>query len=141
MSTCRLCGCDGDAPISASWEFFIPVAAQSQNRLVNRGLKRFRYAAVRTDFLVVVMAESRRLRIPRAKAKRRVTMTRLYGKGCSRFDHGNLVGGMKPLLDVLVSQALLVDDSERFVEDHYRQEPLPREDPNVGVVVLVEEFA
>lgn len=139
MSACILCGCDAGAPIAQAWEFFIPIQTPSQNTIAsNHGASRFRYGKLRTAFETYVMCEVRRLHIPRAMRRRRVTFTRHYtGRGQSR-DRGNLIGGMKPLLDALVRQGVLVDDREEYVEDFYRQ---LRHDVLSGVAVRVEEFA
>jgi hypothetical protein len=54
-----------------------------------------------------------------------VWFKRYYGKRKRPFDRGNLAGGMKPLLDELVSAGWLVDDSPKFCQDHYAQEKSP----------------
>lgn len=139
MSACRWCGGDADAPITAAWEFLIPRDSPSQNEIAaNHGPGRFAYGQVRDEFSILVLAEKMRQRIPRAAARRRVTFTRLYSGRHRRRDRGNLIGGLKPLLDVLVRLELLVDDSEKHVEDHYLQE---RHDCITGIRVRIEEFA
>jgi hypothetical protein len=50
-------------------------------------------------------------------AKRRVVITR-YGK---TLDYGNLVGGAKPLVDALVHEGVLYDDSPTYLADTYLQ--------------------
>lgn len=63
-----------------------------------------------------------RLKEP-AKERRRVTITRHSPGQC---DYGNLVGGCKGLLDVLVEVGLLVDDSPEWVEEVYFQAKAPK---------------
>lgn len=70
------------------------------------------------------------LRIP--PEKRRIAITR---HGTKLLDYGNLVGGCKPLLDALVAEGVLYDDSPAWVEDHYQQTIAPKKE--VGIVVEV----
>jgi hypothetical protein len=139
MTACRLCLGDPDRLIVARWEMLVPLPARSQNRIGNSGGRRFQYAKIRDDFELAVLALSRALRIPRATKCRRVTFTRLYAKGGQLFDRGNLIGGLKPLLDALVRRDLLIDDSEKWVEDYYAQQ-LSDDPRRVGVLVVLEEF-
>ncbi len=75
--------------------------------------------------------------MPVAKRLRRVTLTRYYTGRSQRRDRGNLIGGMKPILDALVRQGFLVDDSEQWCEDHYAQ---VRHEMLAGVAVMLEEL-
>jgi hypothetical protein len=139
VSACRLCGGDAEAVVAAAWEFCVPIQPPSQNDIaMNHGNSRFRYSRIRTDFETYVRAQVMLLKIPRATARRRVTFTRLYTGRGQRRDRGNLIGGMKPVLDALVRQGLLVDDREEYCEDYYRQE---RHASISGVVMRIEELA
>lgn len=60
--------------------------------------------------------------IPRAPKLRRVTITRVFGKGKRPFDRVNFAGGCKPLLDTLVNCGALYDDSPTWCMDYYLQE-------------------
>ncbi len=53
-----------------------------------------------------------------APRKRKVTFTR-HSSGT--LDYGNMVGGMKPLLDALVLEGFLFDDSPAWLDDTYEQ--------------------
>lgn len=141
MSSCRACGFDADAPVSAHWEFFVPVRAVSQNKLgSNKGGNRFTYKKLRTDYEWAVLSEMRRRRVPRATKFRRIHFVRHFSQreGECAFDRGNLVGGLKPLLDACKRQGLLVDDSPKWCLDFYDQQP---HDALVGVLVRIEELA
>lgn len=63
--------------------------------------------------------------LPPAQAYRRVTLTRLYGKGKRPYDRENYSGGCKPLVDTLTNYGALYDDSETWCERHYLQSRSP----------------
>jgi len=76
--------------------------------------------------------------IPIASSRRRVLFYRFYGKGKRAYDYGNLVGGFKPLLDVIVRNKLLVDDNPKFCSDYYFQ---AKSATGVDYVqVIIDEF-
>jgi len=140
VTRCRLCGGEPDAVMSARWEFLVPIEPPSQNTIAsNKGAGRFRYAKVRTDFEIYFRVRIVQLKIPRATRRRRVMFTRYYtGQRARSRDHGNFIGGMKPVLDALVRQGMLVDDRPEYCEDYYRQE---RHDCISGIALVLEEFA
>lgn len=55
--------------------------------------------------------------------------------GVRQLDKGNLIGGCKSLLDALVKGGLFVDDSPRWIDDHYDQKTCSR--AQIGTIVLV----
>ena len=123
MSGCKMCGYDPSAEILAEWNFIVPLTLPSPNeRVVNEGQSRWRYAKLRDDCRLSVMAESRRLRIPRATGRRRVVLTRFYAGRQRAMDRGNWISACKPLLDALVLERLITGDQIDQVEDYYRQE-------------------
>ena len=128
-----------NAPLSIPgkrWEFTLHLEPPSQNVVSgNKGGGRFKYKDFRDFYRLLLKNQIQSLQIPPAKTKRRVLITRLYsGRGRKR-DHGNIVGGCKPLLDALTLEGLLVDDSEKFVEDHYYQE----RGKDQGVRIVIDE--
>jgi hypothetical protein len=145
VSACAKCGHDPDAEIAGWWEFVVEREVKSLNRSVsNRGGKgpaywaahrRYRdeLAAWCTWFLVA----ARNHGIPKATTKRRLTLTRVYGKGQRDDARENLAGGCKVAVDAMVRQGLLVDDRPSCAEIHYAQE----RGPVVGIRVLLEELA
>ena len=77
--------------------------------------------------------------IPPAQKLRRVTITRLYGKGKRAYDRINFAAGQKPLLDTLTNYGAIYDDNALWCEDHYTQSKSP--DGNDYIAVLIEELA
>lgn len=138
MSACPLCGGDVAAPVSARWALDLPMEPPSQNELKsNHGSSRHVYRRMREDFELMIRSEMARQRIPKAKGVRRIKITRLMGKGKRAFDHANLVGGCKPLVDACVRAGLLVDDGPAYFKGYYWQRR-NRQEP--GTLLEVEEF-
>jgi Holliday junction resolvase RusA-like endonuclease len=71
--------------------------------------------------------------ITNATSKRRVILTRIYANAVYRRDQDNLVGGMKPVIDAMRRQKLLVDDTPDDIEAYYRQEYMKGETPGVQI--------
>lgn len=141
MSACPYCGADPAAPVRARWRISLPLEPPSQNEIssANRGsvTQRRAYRRFRDGYALLLNAWKHRDQIPAPQGKRRVIFERVYsGRGKPR-DKGNLIGGMKPLLDALVIAGLLVDDDEAHVEDHYRQR---RCASGAGVIVRLEDL-
>ena len=53
--------------------------------------------------------------------KRRLTITRLWGKGKRALDRDNLIIGCKPLIDVIVRAGWVFDDKPKYLEVVYKQ--------------------
>jgi Holliday junction resolvase RusA-like endonuclease len=136
---CPRCGYSATPAIKA-WTLTIAMDTPTQNhkRGENAGAMRFRYKRVRDMLQMLVRAERLRGRVPKAKRLRRVRITRYYGGHAQRRDRINFAGGCKALLDSLVLEELLVDDSEDWVDDYYEQ---VRIDGKTRVEVLIEELA
>lgn len=157
MTACSRCGFDPDAKVTASWSFTIDRAVVSLNeRGTNRGAwtkrvpgkrtwnARRAYKADRDAWGWLVKAKRLELRIPKAKGRRRLTLTRLYGKGQRAFDRDNLVGGMKPVVDSMVLDGLLLGDTPELAEVHYDQigsEPGAERAIGIGLLVVLEDVA
>lgn len=125
---------ESDGP---SWTFTLELEPPSQNVVSqNKGKGRHLYRVIRDNYQFLFRAHKNRLAIPDATGKRRVFITRLYtGQGKKR-DRGNLTGGCKPLLDAMTRAALLIDDKEAYLEDHYEQVRCDRK----GVTICIEEM-
>lgn len=138
MTTCCKCGFDPDAKVTATWSFVIELDPPSLNeRVFNEGNTRFAYAKQRktwADWFAVMRFNHR---IPPARERRRVTLTRLYSGRQQRRDRDNNAGGMKVCVDAMVITSLLCDDSERWAEVYYDQ---LRGDQR-GLRVVLEELA
>lgn len=142
MTACVKCGFTPDAAVSARWEFVLDKRIESaNNRTVNAGATRWRYAKQRDEWTWLVRAASLRLprepRSARPSSKRRVTITRRYAGRCRLLDKDNLVGGCKALVDALVHEGVVHDDKPRWLELHVLQEQGERNETHV----LVEELA
>lgn len=73
----------------------------------------------------------------RAKSKRRLSVRRLVeGKNWLIKDRDNLIGGLKPLKDVLTRMGVFVDDSDEFLEFEISQGV----DPKPRVEITVEDL-
>lgn len=59
--------------------------------------------------------------VERSRMLKKVTITRLYGKGKRELDYGNMVGGCKPILDILKKLGYIWDDSPMFIKEKYLQ--------------------
>lgn len=136
--SCPYCGADPDVPVSARWAGFFPLEPPSQNRVAgNKAGGRFVYRRFRDGYEFLFRAWRVREEIPLPARRRRVVITRHFSGQGKRRDRGNLIGGCKPLLDAMILAALIVDDRESDVEDHYKQERVAGEP---GVHILLEEL-
>lgn len=146
---CSRCGhVESPAATAAAYQTLIPRDPPSLNRrLSNTRTSGHAYRKVRNEWLMWV----RRARLeagipyvpmvvktsmkspaglvtnesswPVALGKRRVTITRIYGGKSKRRDHDNFVGGLKPVLDAMVLERLITDDSDDHVDLKYVQRP------------------
>ncbi len=146
MSRCDCCGHDPKLiNWDRSWAFVLPLEPPSQNQVSgNRASQRHKYKKLRDQFELLLRVESRKLKIPRMAEfndrghphRRWVRMTRLFKNRVYLRDKVNNAGGMKLLLDALVNEKLLVNDTEHLVEDVYAQEY----GKIVGVRIEIAEF-
>lgn len=139
MLVCAKCGYDPAAAISQGWASFIARRAPSMNdRLANVGARRFLYREERDAWCWHFRVMRLEHRIPFAVQRRRVTLTRLYcGRERDR-DRDNLIGGMKAVVDAMVRERLLLDDTSAGAEIYYAQH---RDECNSGLNVELDEFA
>ena len=136
---CSLCGGDPQAPVSATWVIEIERDVPSQNVLAsNKGASRWRYAKERNDWRLLLQMQRDEQSIPKATAKRRVTFLRTYSGHQKLRDLGNLIGGLKPVLDAMTLTGLIVDDSPTWLEDHYHQ---ARVKDGACLTIQIEELA
>lgn len=122
MSGCVKCGHDPDAVPTASWLLEIPYAVKSMNaHSVNAGTARFGYQRDRRVVTTALMVVRRSSRVPNAIARRRVTIARVMAHGQREFDRDNFHGGCKVVLDAMVREGLLVDDTAKWAQVFYEQ--------------------
>ena len=138
-AVCKRCGYS-EVTATKRWTMRIAMDTPTQNhqRGENAGGMRFRYKRIRDQLHMLVRAERMRLKLPPAKHRRRVRIVRHYGGHARRRDRINYAGGAKPLLDVLVLEGILVDDSEQWVDDYYEQ--VRSDDGQTYIEVIVEEL-
>ena len=137
MTACLKCGHDPEAVVIMTWDIIVDREVESGNRRVfNVGGSRWKYAAKRDAWQLEFRAFRLLRRIPKASAKRRVTLTRYYDGRQREWDADNLATGAKPVIDALVREGLLVDDARAFAEIHYDQ---VRRSPR-GTGVRIEEL-
>lgn len=138
MTACARCGFDPDAKVSASWKIHVDREPPSLNaHLVNAGPRAFLYRRERDAWCWEFRAARLLQRIPKARARRRVTLVRVFDGRQRERDVDNLSGGMKSVVDALVFEGLLADDSPRLAEIHCQQR---RGGPR-GLEVLLEELS
>ncbi len=140
MTACVKCGHNPAAKVIAAWAFTLAGELHSMNRhVVNFGAARHAYRRERDAWAWLARAARLKHRIAIATGRRRLTLTRIYAGRQRELDRDNLAGGAKPLVDALVREGLLVDDTSRWLELHHDQErgtaPGDR-----GVRVLLEEL-
>lgn len=119
MAGCVQCGWDADRTPKHTWTVECAGIIPSQNALGGNHKTGFVYRRYRKFYehaLVELNA------VPRANKFRAVLITRVYGKRCRTYDMGNLVGGCKPLVDVLKGFAVILDDRDDCARFYYKQE-------------------
>lgn len=144
VTACLRCGFDPQAAIAASWSFAIERPVVSLNaRSTNRGSRATikAYQIDRTAWAWHLRAQRLAQGISIAHGFRRVTLTRIYGKGQRALDVDNLVGGLKLVVDAMVREGLLAGDSPRLATIHYGQSKGPLQGIGVGLQVVIEELA
>lgn len=121
-AACARCGYNPAAIVTNRWEFTVTRKVHSANSYrVNSGSTRWAYKRDRDNWQSEFRLARVEQRILIAKGKRRVTLTRMYSGRERAFDHDNLAGGMKLVVDAMVREALLLDDRPEFAEIHYAQ--------------------
>ncbi len=132
---CIACNYDPSAIITGTYTLVLNASAQSLNSVGvnNKNNRGYRTARRRWERLLKPYEK-----LPLATNKRRVFFTRFWGRAKRPYDYGNLVGGFKPLLDMLVKCGLLVDDRPTFCEEYYRQFKSP--DGQDCVILIIEDY-
>lgn len=123
MSECEACGYDSLLPAVLVGELTLPVSYPSQTTLGanSRGAAGYHYRKLRQEFAGALHAALAEASVPKATGKRRIWLKRTYRPGKRAYDVGNLVGGGKAIVDVLVTRGLLKDDSPKWFEGIYQQ--------------------
>jgi len=132
---CIACNYDPDLLITHTDTVILDHAVFSLNTTGTNTKNNRAYRKQRKTWARLLLREYSGLK--RATAKRRISITRLWGKGKRAYDYGNLVGGLKPLLDEIVRAGLLLDDSPKCCADYYYQYKAP--DGIDRVVIVLED--
>lgn len=130
---------DMDAPVRWTLTYFTEMLIDSANsRSVNAGAARWGYAKTRGAWCTVMRLFKRQHEIPDPVARRRVTITRFFSGRKRLMDQINFASGCKPLLDAMVIEGLIVDDSVKWVEDIYKQ--VRHSDLSDGTAIVIQEL-
>lgn len=155
MTVCVKCGHDPDAVVKIAYTFTVDREPPSLNdRLFNSGVRAHEYRKERDAWCWHFRAARLKQAIPAARTdvptavfdrskvivhdRRRVTLTRLFGPRQRERDKDNLIGGMKAVVDALVSEALIAGDSVHDAEIFYGQK---RSTVRAGLEVVIEVLA
>ena len=137
-SKCVRCGHDPSELVLATWSFLIERDPPSLNkRLYNAGPGRHLYRQERDMWCWEFRAARLTRSIPKADGRRRVTLARLYGGRQQERDYDNLAGGMKAVVDAMVSEGLLTNDTPDQAEITYQQ-AVAKTLESRGLLVLIE---
>lgn len=116
-----------------TWGFFVGMRLPSLNdRVSNVGNARWKYAEQRDEWRMLIRAAWRRdaPALPKAIGKRSLVVQRCYKGREKERDFVNLVGGCKSVVDALVLEGLLVDDSPSLLADRYEQRRVGKDEPS-----------
>lgn len=121
-AACIKCGFIPGVVPTATWTFTVgrPVRSLNEHR-VNAGSTRHAYGRERKAWEADMVAIRRVLGIPLAIRNRRVTLTRVMGRGQREFDRDNLHGGCKVIVDAMVRAGLLMGDDRKGAQVFYEQ--------------------
>lgn len=123
-----MCAWDPHRMPSHEWEVVIEGNYPSQNDLGGNHRTGYKYRKVRNTFAKLLKKPLNA--IPAAHRFRAGIITREYGlseKGAQkrRYDEENLVGGGKPLVDVLRDYGVILNDTQGAWRGYYRQYKSP----------------
>lgn len=137
-SVCPMCAYDFGAVVTSRWQVTIPMALMSQNQLKGNGRHDWKYKAFRNKAEALLSSELELNKVPAADRARRGIITRWYGKGRRKFDQENVVGGSKPLLDVMQNLQLIINDNTKYWQGFYKQRKSP--DGQDYITIELEEL-
>lgn len=114
-----MCEWDLDAEVTWETEIILHVSAPSQNQTRGNHKYAYGYRNIKKDLMRALAAEL--VEVPRAKRWRRGIIHRCYAKGKRAYDVENLVGGCKPLIDMLKESRVIIDDNKKWWQGAYLQ--------------------
>lgn len=134
---CPACGFDSNYCSENTYTLVLPRAAQSLNSVGVNHKTNHKYRRERRAW-AYQLTRYGALDIPEAEGKRRIFFLRQWAAGKRAYDYGNLVGGFKPLLDMVVDCGLLIDDKPKHCADYYKQMRSP--DGTDRVIITLEDY-
>lgn len=137
---CPACGFDSLLPVTLVAELELPASWPSQNQLGGnaRGNAGWHYRRLRQEFAAALHSALAAVKVPKATTKRRIWLRRVFRKGKRMYDVANLIGGGKPIIDVLVSRGILLDDSPKQFEGIYSQGPGPADTIHLRIFDILD---
>lgn len=125
---CEMCGWDDERSPTRTWVASVEFSYPSQNDLGGNHKSGFKYRNFRNKLAKLLKDQLND--IPAAMKYRVGIITRYYGvsaKGKQKraYDEENLVGGGKPLIDVLKDYAVILDDNPSAWKGYYKQAKAP----------------
>lgn len=138
MSNCKMCGYDARTIVTSRWQITLPISYPSQNIIKGNRQQYNKYRSFRRHIEALMLTELDQVHIPVADRARRGLLTRWWGKRKSTYDHENLVGGGKPILDVMKKLGLIVDDNPKWWQGYYKQRKSP--DGKDYITIELEEL-
>jgi hypothetical protein len=133
---CKACGYDDDLAVAKSWSGLISRAAKSGNAIGSsgRGAKGWKYKNERKAYARVLIVWTP-CAPTKAEKKRRVYITRYWGKGKRAYDIDNLAWGLKPLMDEIKANGWIKEDSPKWVERIYMQKKSETDKDYIQIVI------
>ena len=138
---CPACGFDTSIEVTNSWDARIKKSSPSGNSIGSSGKGRngWKYRQERKACATVKVWWGDYGRYPsQATKRRRLWITRQWGKGKRAYDMDNLAWGLKPLIDEIKVQGWIKEDSPKWVERIYKQEKSP--DGIDRIIIRIEEL-
>lgn len=132
---CDACGHRSGEP-DRHWTIRLEHALRSLNDI--RGNVKGRYGRLYRNEKRFYLSALARKHVPKAEQWRQIIVRRLWGKRRRAFDHDNLVGGGKPLVDALKQHGIITEDNGKNCNISYFQEVSP--DGKDYVEITVQEF-
>lgn len=137
---CQSCGFSPSAKIKFICETSIPVILESGNIIGSNGYgpKGYKYRAAKKKYSRAINIRDPRPETCCSETKRRLTITRCYGKRKRKYDKDNFIWGCKPLIDILNDRAWFFDDDPKHLEVVYKQKSI--DSPDSKVELILEQF-
>lgn len=133
-----------------NWRFKIDAPLASQNRMkANTRFASSQHSKELNEWVGWIALNMKRNQISEATGRRVVRITREFADGFRNWDYGNLVGGLKTVVDAMTAPrkfrnkwrngaSLIVDDNAKYFIDIYEQRKAA--DGLPGVVFEVWEY-